>query len=131
MQPADPVGGAWLRDGAQGTQAMLVRVGGCFMYARDRSVRLPPRTTLAACLAGAPTLAAAHALIDCEISLGRIGKQGWRIDRSTLPHRIGDSLNPRRERDLLHMTDRALDGRGTARTWEIAESEGAAGALDP
>ncbi len=121
---ADTVGGAWLRDAEQGTRALVLRAGAHFAYVRDRAAPLPPGATLAECVAGAASLAAARALIDCEISLGRVSCSGWRIEHSSLHHRAGDSLNLHCDGNRLGIEERSTDGRATTKTWEITECEG-------
>lgn len=67
-----------------GSKVILVRQGHRFGYARDRHVPLGRHDSLAERLSAA-TLDEARALSDCEISLGTISAQGWRIERSSLP----------------------------------------------
>ncbi len=90
--PRLPCGAARLRDPADGKAALLVRVGDVFMLARARAADLRSATTLAEAVAGAASLAAAQALLDCEISFGRVEGGLWRIARSTLPFREGEVL---------------------------------------
>ncbi len=74
----------------QKTPATLLRVGPNFMFARERATRLAKGyRTLAEYVAAATDLAAARALIDCEISFGEIDASGLRITASTLPYRVG------------------------------------------
>jgi hypothetical protein len=85
--PADSVAlGAEPHRGA----ATLLRVGPHFMFARARTTSLQEGFgSLAECVAAAPDLAHARALIDCEISFGAIEPEGLRIIASTLPYRVG------------------------------------------
>ncbi len=106
----EPSAAVALQDTHVGTRAILLRVGDAFMFARDRARPLPPRSTLSECVAAAPTLQEAAAMLDCEISFGAAARDGFRITASTLPFRIGDGLD--------------LDGR-----WRIAEAEGDLDAL--
>jgi hypothetical protein len=76
-----------------GRPMRLVRTGDCFMFARGRVETRFAAPTLAECVAGAADLAAARALLDCEISFGRITCGAWRILRSTLPFRVGAVLD--------------------------------------
>lgn len=120
----EPAAGAALRDSLTGAQAMLVRVGGYFMFARDRftsmaplrslptSTSLPPWPTLRDCVAAASSLRECQALVDCEISFGTATALAFHITASTLPFRIGDMLN--------------LDQR-----WTLVETEGDLAALAP
>jgi len=74
-----------------GRAVYLVQYGRHFAYARDRGFALPPGTDLAALLCDTDAQQA-QALIDCEISLGTVTPEGWRIDHSTLPWRKGALL---------------------------------------
>jgi len=116
--PTEPAAGALLRDSRTGSQAMLVRVGEHFMFARDRPVSQPPLTspppgqTLRDCVAAASSLRECQALVDCEISFGTATGLAFHITASTLPYRIGDMLT--------------LDPR-----WDVVQSEGDQAALSP
>ena len=69
---------------------MIVRADGAhFMYARDRTIPLTSGRTLRECVSAASDVEAARTMIDCEISIGQVTDQEWRITASTLPHRIG------------------------------------------
>jgi hypothetical protein len=106
-------GGALRLLGPDGRPAMLVRTGGDFMFARARHPdMLLTGISLPECIAGAATLQAAQALLDCEISQGRITNGFWRITRSTLPFREGAIL--------------AADNR-LASGWQILSREGGTG----
>ena len=72
---------------------MLVRCGDRFGYARERAQPLRPGENLLGRVALA-SAAEARALVDCEIALGTVSADGWRIDRSTLPWREGAVLLP-------------------------------------
>ncbi len=72
---------------------MLLRVGGDFMYARERAMKLDKGyATLAEYVEAAPDLATARDLLDCEISFGAVERAGLRIQASTLPFRVGAFL---------------------------------------
>jgi hypothetical protein len=58
-----------------GTHARLLRVGGAFMFARDRAAPLPGYQTLGECVAAAGTAQHAQALVDCEISFGIVTRR--------------------------------------------------------
>ena len=120
-----PCGAVQLLERGETTTAMLLRVGTWFMYARDRADPLSGSAgDLAAQVAAAPTIEAARALIDCEISLGTVTSAGFGITDSTLPYRLGHRLNPRiRERTVM-LDDRATDGTPTTRAWDIIDFEG-------
>lgn len=110
-----PCGAARLR-GPDGRCGMLVRAGGLFMFARGRRQELTlAGATLGECVAQAPSLQAAQALVDCEISQGRITSDGWRIARSTLPFREGTAL-------AAHFAGAALTLDGAS--WHILSQEG-------
>jgi hypothetical protein len=108
--PHGPAAAWFLRGVEDGRLASLIRAGDWFMFARDRAVPAPG-ADLAQAVAGAATLAAAQALVDCEISLGHITRHVWRIRRSSLPYRVGAAFS-------------LQEGR-----WEITEAEGDIAAL--
>ena len=74
-----------------GAPVILVRYGMRFGYARGRAGGVVAQGELAAQVARADT-EVARRLIDCEIALGTITPEGWRIERSSLPWRQGDLL---------------------------------------
>ena len=109
------------RDACEG---FLVRAGSVFMFVRGRAWLLPH----GASLAGLVKVAApgeARALLDCEISLGRIEGEAWRIARSSLPYRVGADLAPSFAGDQVTMTtaDVGSDGTAFARVWTIVERD--------
>lgn len=114
--PASPRVALRLRAAEQ--PGFLLRLGGIFMFARGRAAALPAGEDLAACVAAAPDVAAARALVDCEISFGMVADGAWRIERSSLPFRVGDDLAPRWQAGGL-----VVSGEG-AHTWRIAAAEG-------
>ena len=109
---AQPAAAVLLRRRQVGTLGLVIRAGGFYILARDRAVQLAPCASLAECVAAAPTLEDARALIDCEISFARASSETIRITASTLPHRVG-----------CHLSD-ALDA-----SWDILKSEGDPDAL--
>jgi hypothetical protein len=119
-----PAASLELREESGGVRGRLLRVGSWFMYARDRAEALPEHATLRECVAAAPNLSRAQALVDCEISLGRVTPDGFLIAASSLPYRVGDHLVHHLGIDTLVTKDR--DARGNARTrgWAIADREG-------
>jgi hypothetical protein len=129
LAPTLPVGAVTLRDIHENTLAALLRVGPAFMFARDRTVVASAYHTLGECIAAAPTLRQARELVDCEISFGDAQSAGFQIRASSLPYRIGDTLNPQFTRERLTTMDRAADGRPLLRQWEITGSEGNLNAL--
>lgn len=126
---ASPCGAALLRDGATGADAVLVRVGAAFMFARGRVVTLPPYRTLRECVAAAPNVAAARSFLDCEISAGVVEAAGFRITASTLPFRRGCLLGQQVVHNTVTTRDLDPDGHPTLRVWDIADSEGDPAAL--
>jgi isopenicillin N synthase-like dioxygenase len=114
-QPAAPYVGVALRDTATGEPALLVRTGSRFGWARGRGTPLPPGT-LADLVAAAPTDDDARALLDVEVSLGTVGQEGWRVERSTLPGCVGRDVHL----VLAGTTATTHDGR----TWAVERTEG-------
>lgn len=129
---AAPCGALALASPSEGRRSLLVRVGRCFMLARDRRAVLPCGATLEACVAGAASLRAAQDMLDCEISLGRIGRGGWRICRSTLPFLAGSRLDIGWAPGCGHRVLRRMpdaDGAWARVAYEVEAAEGDAGAL--
>ncbi|MGO8856613.1 MAG: hypothetical protein ACLQO1_13010 [Steroidobacteraceae bacterium] len=124
-----PQGGVELREGDHGTHAVLLRVGSTFMFARNRTEPLPAQRTLQECVAAAPTVKVARQLVDCEISAGVVGAEGFRITASTLPFRRGRLLDHQLLHDSVMTLDQRSGGTGSARSWTIIDCEGDLGAL--
>lgn len=120
-----PAAAARLSD-ADGCQASVVRCGDQFMFARDRAVKLPAGESLAQLVAAAPTMAAARALIDFEISFGTVTDEGWIIARSSLPWREGAQLAPVTAQGGAGLLtgETAADGRPSHRRWTIMQLQG-------
>lgn len=93
VQPHQPCGSGLFVSPASGQTVILVRHGDRFGYARPRTATLPDSASLLRLVAEAGELRARD-LVDCEISLGTITPGGWRIDRSSLPWRVGAILLP-------------------------------------
>lgn len=132
-RPLAPIGAARLRDTPTGRDGFIVRIGTTFMYARaGPSGSLRSGTRLIDCVDGAPSLAAAQELVDCELSFGHVTPAGWIVARSTLPYREGARLDPEVSPSAhrCRTADVTPDGRVTHRVWEIVELEGDAAALD-
>lgn len=105
---------------------ILVRHGSRFGYARARAHAMDHDADLAALLEHAD-LATARALLDCEIALGQVTSEGWRIERSTLPWREGALLlgaDAALEDKRLTVMDTDTEGRAFARILELAEWHG-------
>ncbi len=111
--------GASLIDPEGGPAARLVRAGGRFMFSRARTAALPRGARLVDLVREAASLAERRALIDCEISLGRVEARGWRIERSTLPFREGRTISVAASGASLTLSE---DGAG--RVWRIERCEG-------
>jgi len=131
-----PVCGMRLRDRTDGALGFLLRVGSLFMYARDRLAGFSNSDGetgkhLRDYVAGATDLHAAQDLIDCEISQGAITSAGWIIQRSTLPFRMAQSLEPQllASASTLATSDTSHDGRPMRRSWEVVDIEGSASSL--
>jgi hypothetical protein len=119
-----PVYALTLRDARRSRNALLVRVGPAFMFARDRNVVPRAGRTLSERIVQAPSLQQARDLIDCEISFGAVEVEAFTVTASTLPYRVGDNLGPRYAEGGITMHDRAPDGDAIRRRWEITSSEG-------
>ncbi len=121
-----PCAAVRLRQQGQGSEGFIVRLGPTFMYARARTLATQAGLSLSECVTRAPSLKDARALIDCEISIGRIESSGWIIARSTLPFREGQPLTITTpvNRDRMRTTDIAATGDATVRDWDIHEAEG-------
>ncbi|PWR25658.1 hypothetical protein DKG74_01460 [Zavarzinia aquatilis] len=106
--------------------AFLVRAGDQFMFARDRATPLPEADSLADIVKAAPDMAHARDLLDCELSFGHVGDDGWLITRSSLPYREGMGLAPVTGHGgaLLLTADVARDGTPISREWQIEALQG-------
>lgn len=112
-----------LRDRDSGRTGVIVRVGTVFMYCRSRAAALDETRHLLDYVRSAGALAEAQDLVDCEISLGVVGEQ-WRIQRSSLPYRVMQALDPRRDGSCFYTKDVAPDGTAIERAWTIVNEEG-------
>jgi hypothetical protein len=127
--PLPPAAAALALRDADGVDGLLLRAGDDFMFARGRTATLRGPVSLAAAVADAD-LDGARALVDCEISLGRVGAGGFIIASSTLPYRVGERLGQRPHAGALYTEDRRSDGSPYTRRWDIVGSEGDAGMLE-
>jgi hypothetical protein len=118
-----PAGALTLRDRRTGVLGMMVGVGPHFMFARGRKVSLDESRPLLDYVRAAPSLIAAQDIIDCELSFGS-NQSGWRIERSSLPYRVGVDLSPRYEGGSLFTRDVMPNGVPGERSWAILAQEG-------
>lgn len=107
---------------AHGADGFLVRAGAYFMFVRGRASALPHGDSLLELVKGS-SLADARALVDCEISFGRVDGGAWRIARSSLPYRAGGDLGPQFAADggRLTIADIARDGTPISPSWTVIE----------
>jgi hypothetical protein len=126
-----PCAALHLRQPDTGVDGFIVRVGDTFMYARDRAAPLPRNVSLAQCVGGSGSPAAARAMIDCEISAGRIQRGVWTIEHSSLPFREGRELALMSipGGDGMLSSDIDADGVPLFRDWRIVAAEGAAATI--
>jgi hypothetical protein len=120
--------GIGLYEERSGRGGIIVRVGDRFMYARARAFDLPSGLDLRQHIRTVPALHEAQDLIDCEISSGQIGADGWRIEHSSLPFKEGQMLKPiglQSASDSLETADLAPDGTPITRQWMITRRQGA------
>ena len=92
------------------------------MYVRNRSVALPHGGSLAR-LVKSCALPEAGALVDCEISLGRVRDATWLIGRSSLPFRVKTDLAPSFSIDCetIEIKDITAAGKPYVRHWKIVD----------
>ncbi len=114
--------GFWLRDPEHGIEGCLLRAGDWFGYMRGRPEALPG-ASLTVLVEAASTLVAMQELINCEISLGKVSA-GWRIERSSLPYRVGCRMEMRPKGERLEVLEPDAAARPTTRHWEILHQEG-------
>lgn len=107
-----------LHEDGTGRTGVLVRVGARFGLARGRGVPLPDGTRLADLLRDADPPRRA-ALLDCEVSLGRVEPGGrWVVELSTLPWRPGRDVAPLDAGRTLSTVDTVV------RRWHVVSREG-------
>jgi hypothetical protein len=119
-----PLAALRLCDPQTGVTALAVQVGTVFMFARDRAVSLPQAKTLAECVAGADSLAAARLLLDCEITLGSAGIGPSVILASTHPWRVAERFQLTCGHSSAQLIDLDHAGQCVRRHWDILEAEG-------
>jgi hypothetical protein len=118
-----------LRDPQANTAAIAIQLGTVFMYARDRQVELPSGTSLADCVAGASSLAAARAMLDCEITLGSAAFGANVILASTHPWRVSEYFQIECADSTVSIRDVDPAGHPVVRRFEVVESEGDPGSV--
>jgi len=112
---------------SSGHSGYLLRLGPTFVYARGNLAQLPPNETLLSCVRSAPSAEAARRLVDFEVSLGRIGPEGWRIERSSLPFRCGQRLEARATGpSALSVIESDFSAGLRVRPWQIVALRGRA-----
>lgn len=107
-----------------GRQGFIVRAGAIFIYVRDRSKPLEFNASLPDIISDS-SASEARALLDCEISLGRIDGQNWMIERSSLPYRVGKNLSATFSADQKGVAVADVTDTGTAftRNWSVVDLE--------
>jgi hypothetical protein len=124
-----PLAALRLSDPLTGTTAIAIQLGTVFMYARDRQIALPPGTQLAECVAGASSVAAARAMLDCEITLGSAAFGANVILASTHPWRVSEYFQIECHDSTASIRDVDAAGHPVFRRWEVIESEGDPGSV--
>ena len=114
--------GLWLYDARSEVFGCLVRVSRRFGYARGRAKPLG-KTSLADLVAESQSLQQMQELVDCEISLGEVSENGWRITRSSLPYKVGAALKVQLGQQL-QVADIDESGDKKTRQWNILKVEG-------
>ena len=122
-----PCGALELRASGSEVKALFLRVGALFMFARGRTLALPPGRSLRECVADAADVHSARRLIDCEISFGTV--DNFRITASTLPFRRGGSWDARLGDDRIMICERSAAGAPHTRAWDIVKREGVCAVL--
>lgn len=108
-----------------GQHAILVRCGNRFGFARGGRPSLKPGECLVQQIVGAE-LAEARRLLDREVATGTVHVDGWRIDRSTMPWRVGAVLLTGADLtgEQLVIGDIDENGQTIARRYSLTEIEG-------
>lgn len=119
-----------MSDPETGCAGLLVRAGDRFALVRDRAEAVPTDTSPAELVQGAADIGRARAVLDFELSLGRIDHGRWTVERSTLPHRVGAAPAPTLDGCAgLLVSDARADGTPYTRAFEITAAEGLLAAL--
>lgn len=126
---APPLAALRLRDPQAGATAIAIQLGTVFMYARDRQMPLPVGAQLADCVAGASCLAAARAMLDCEITLGSAAFGANVILASTHPWRVSGYFQIGCADSTVGIREIDPAGQPLLRRWEVLECEGDPGGI--
>jgi hypothetical protein len=122
--PAGPSAAVLLRETMTGAPAVLVRVGEDVGWARGRAQPLPPGGCLADLVAGAATTGEAQDLLDTEVAVGRLGRDGPVLTRSSLPWRAGVPFRISVHGEGLVTEDVDADGDPVRHIWHVLAREG-------
>jgi hypothetical protein len=91
----------------------------------DRSSAEPRGATLTEAVLAAPSPQAARRLLDFEVAFGQVDNGVWRIERSSLPFRAGQSLEVSSTSGFtLSVMDSHFDEGTRQRHWRIADLRG-------
>lgn len=91
-----------LRAWAGGTgRRVAVRLGDRFMTAEDRRPAAPRGDLAGQALVALGDEVRLRALLDCEVSIGRIDGERWTVLRSTLPWKEGEEAPPPEEAEAI------------------------------
>jgi hypothetical protein len=123
LAASDDLAGLRLVDPANGTVAVLARVGETFGFARSREVRIggPPATP--GRVAAARDLRAAQDLVNIELSIGTVSSGRWTIERSSLPFRVGADLAVAVDGAVCHTRELTPDGEERPREWRVVAAD--------
>jgi hypothetical protein len=85
----------------------------------------PVGATLTEAVRTAPTPQAARRLLDFEVAFGQVDDGTWRIERSSLPFRAGQSLDVSTTSNrTLSVMDSHFDEGSRQRHWRIVDLRG-------
>ncbi|WP_433295434.1 hypothetical protein ACQPZQ_13205 [Pseudonocardia sp. CA-142604] len=118
-----------LSEATTGACAVLVRVGEDIGWARGRARPLPPGRRLADLVAAAATTEGARDLLDTEVAIGRLGRDGAVLTRSSLPWRAGAPFRVSVHDGGLATEDVDAAGEPVRHVWHVLAREGAPAGL--
>ncbi len=121
-----------LADPETGATALLLRTGNRFALVRPRPVAVE-RFLRPDELTDPDALRQAQDQLDCEVSLGTVRPDGWVIDRSTLPFKVGSTaaFTVSAARDTVHLHDLSPAGQASLRRWVVTDVVGDPSLLTP